>query len=356
MNRKNSLNEINRNSKALSIQPMVSVIIPTFNRMNFLPEAVKSCLDQSYDNLEIIIIDDGSNDGTEDMVSKMLESTWPSDCVWYVKQKNHGASSARNHGLRIAQGDYIQFLDSDDLLMPKKLAKQIDILEESQNIEAPCCYCYGLYGKSLDNDKKTSLTRIGYRAQNPIELMRKLSSRIVHGMQTSAPLWRRSFLVAHEGWREYISLGDDLEYHVRLLVDVKKICFVDEELFWVRDHATSRLSADQMSVNSLDSLIRTRQSVFTVLQQSGLWDAQTQRSFLSAMRTIYANALQLGNHERIRNLEHWLWKLAGVPEQLHGFRTLIMLRRMLGRHFLLSTHKLTTKILRGKFCISLLLI
>ncbi len=328
----------------IKLGPLVSVVIPTHNRNLLLVDAVESALVQTWSDIEIVIVDDGSTDDTAVTARTMIGTTWPQERVRYTWQENKGAAAARNHGLQLSRGAYVQFLDSDDLLHPTKLAKQVGVLEQSENRNAACCNCYGKIGPMANTWIGVATERIGYPATSPIELVTELSSRRVHGMQTSAPLWRRTFLAGHAGWREDISLGDDLEYHIRLLADADKVCFIDEELFFVREHPGSRLSADQMSTASLDSLIRTRQAIFSTLQQCGLWDAQTQRAFLGAMRTIYANALQLGNRATIRDLENWLWTLADSPERNIQFHALILLRRILGRHFLLGTHKLINKI------------
>lgn len=329
---------------ATSENPAASIVIPTHNRRDLLPHAVESCLNQTWENCEILIVDDGSTDGTDVLVADMTVSAWPRDRLHYFKQTNRGASAARNHGLQLAQGSYVQFLDSDDLLDHSKIARQIELLETPKNYDAACCYCYGTMGEHGLDSAIAPAARIGFQTENPRDLIRELCSRRVHGMQTSAPLWRRNHLMKHAGWREDISLGDDLEYHIRLLADANKVCFIDEELFFVREHPGSRLSADQMSAASLASLVRTRQSIFGTLQQSGLWDAQTQRAFLGAMRTIYANALQLGNRATIRDLENWAWTLADSPKRNIQFQALILLRRILGRHFLLGTHQLISKI------------
>ncbi len=319
--------------------PAVSVVIPTFNRKALLPAAISSCLNQTFKDLEIIVVDDGSTDGTAELVSQMLGGAWPRERIAYVRQENRGASSARNRGLKVARGDYAQFLDSDDVLMPNKIAKQICELEEPQNRDAACCYCRGTMGSSTGSGFPAS--EIGFRTLlAPTALAKELASKIVHGMPTPAPLWRRDFLMNQAGWREDISLGDDLEYHVRLLASADKVCFVDEELFFVREHVGPRLSTGAMSAASLESLIRTRHAIYSTLEKAGLWDAPTQQAFLGAMRTIYANALQLGDHATIRDLEEWLWKLADSPRRNHQFQALVLLRRTLGRRFLLGAHKL----------------
>lgn len=318
--------------------PWVSVVIPTHNRKHLLANSIQSCLDQSWRNIEIIIIDDGSTDGTDALVAETLATAWPEDRVRYIQQPNRGASAARNHGLQLARGDYVQFLDSDDLLLPAKITMQVQILEAPENSNAPCCYCYGRKGEAFDEAATDAASRIGVRAASPSELIQALCSRLTHGMQTSAPLWRRSFLLAHAGWREDISLGDDLEYHIRLLTSAKQIRFVEEELFFVREHSGPRLGARQTSICALASLVRTRRAIFDSVNKAGLWDAETQRDFLGAMRTVYANALQLGDRKTIRDLEGWLWSLSISPKRVAGLQLLILARRFLGRHFLLGAH------------------
>ena len=98
----------------------VSVIIPTFNRKNFVPKAIESVLKQSYKKYEIIIVDDGSGDGTQDYVG----SNFP--MVRLISQSNRGVSAARNTGILHSKGDWIAFLDSDDQWLPKKLEYQIN--------------------------------------------------------------------------------------------------------------------------------------------------------------------------------------------------------------------------------------
>jgi glycosyltransferase involved in cell wall biosynthesis len=324
--------------------PTACIVIPTFNRKLLLLEAVESCLNQTWANCRVIIVDDGSTDGTPSVVAQMLQTSWWGGRVRYVRQENAGAAAARNHGLELSHGKYVQFLDSDDILYPGKIAKQIDVLERSANQIASCCYCYGHIGVSVAKDSGRSRSMVGFHTTTPKELVRELCSRRVHGMQTSAPLWRYSFLEKHSGWREDIGLGDDLEFHIRLVTASDKICFIDEALFFIREHSGSRLGGDSISACSVASLIRTRQAILETLQSSAQWDAQTQRAFLGAMRTVYANALQLGNPDTIHSLEKWLWALATTPKRVRELQVLILSRRMLGRHFLLSTHRLISRI------------
>lgn len=107
------------------MQPTVSVIIPTYNREKFIGAAVKSVLDQTFKDFEIIVVDDGSTDGTADVVKE-----FSSEKIRYIYQPNQGRSRARNHALELAKGRYLAFLDSDDLYLPEKLGMQVDFMDK----------------------------------------------------------------------------------------------------------------------------------------------------------------------------------------------------------------------------------
>jgi len=97
----------------------ISVVIPTYNRIELLKRSIDSVINQTIKPSEIIIVDDGSNDGTEAMVKKQYDS------LKIIKQKNKGASAARNSGIKASSGEWICFLDSDDEWKNDKLEKQI---------------------------------------------------------------------------------------------------------------------------------------------------------------------------------------------------------------------------------------
>jgi len=103
----------------------VSVIIPTYNCKHYICEAIDSVLAQSYKNTEIIVVDDGSIDATQEVISKYGEQ------IKYIYQTNKGVSSARNRGISLAEGEYIAFLDSDDVWLPDKLKLQISAIEKN---------------------------------------------------------------------------------------------------------------------------------------------------------------------------------------------------------------------------------
>lgn len=114
---------------------LVSIIIPTCNNANTICRSVDSCINQIYKNIEIIVIDDGSTDNTKEVLSK-----YNTDKRFkYIYQENQERSAARNHGLDVAKGEYIQFLDSDDEIYPTKIEKQVNFLDA--NPEYFLVYC-----------------------------------------------------------------------------------------------------------------------------------------------------------------------------------------------------------------------
>ncbi|GAB4370555.1 MAG: hypothetical protein Kow00121_11360 [Elainellaceae cyanobacterium] len=108
--------------------PKVSVIIPAFNGDRFIAKAVESVFNQTYQDYEIIVIDDGSTDQTQQVLEPYF------DRIQYVYQTNQGVATARNQGLALAQGEFVAFLDQDDVWLPQKLALQIACLNEQPNI------------------------------------------------------------------------------------------------------------------------------------------------------------------------------------------------------------------------------
>ncbi|MGC4053254.1 MAG: glycosyltransferase family A protein [Paludibaculum sp.] len=118
----------------MHIQPLVSAVIPTYNRERTIGSAVDSILGQSYPNVEVIVVDDGSTDGTEQRLQQYGEK------IRVIRQKNAGPAAARNRGIAAARGKYVAFLDSDDIWMPDKLERQVQLMEAAGEA-VPCCVC-----------------------------------------------------------------------------------------------------------------------------------------------------------------------------------------------------------------------
>lgn len=144
----------------------VSIIMPTYNRANTISRAIKSIINQTYDDLELIIVDDGSVDNTKEVISEFDDKR-----IKYIYQKNSGACSARNAGIKISKGKYIAFLDSDDEWNINKLEKQIKFIEEKNAKVVFCNYFYEKAGKiqvAINKLKKDYLINLDLLDKNYI--------------------------------------------------------------------------------------------------------------------------------------------------------------------------------------------
>lgn len=129
---------------------LVSVVIPTRNRAAYLEQAIRSVLGQTYPEIELIVVNDGSTDGTSSLLSS-LQVQEPRISV--VHLSGEGASAARNAGIKKATGEYIAFLDDDDLWLPRKLERQIEVLERDRSIGL-------VYAQSVIVDEKVNARRV----------------------------------------------------------------------------------------------------------------------------------------------------------------------------------------------------
>ncbi len=133
------------------MNPRVSIIIPCYNQGHFLEETIQSCLSQTYDNIEVIVVDDGSTDNTAELCQRYISE------ITYIHQKNGGLPYARNVGILASSGEYLQFLDSDDLIFPEKIKSQV--AEFQAHPELGAVYSQGVlideksavFGKALVN-------------------------------------------------------------------------------------------------------------------------------------------------------------------------------------------------------------
>lgn len=186
------------------MRPLVSVIIPTYNRRERVLEAIDSVLSQSYGSFELIVVDDGSGDGTREALKAYAGR------LRYIFQENQGPSSARNRGIREAKGELISFLDSDDLWLRDKLCRQVAFMEE--NPEARVCYTEELW------------IRNGRRV-NPMRKHAKLSGDIFERalelciVSPSSAMLRRELLLEVGGFDEELPLCEDYDLWLRIAKD-----------------------------------------------------------------------------------------------------------------------------------------
>lgn len=127
------------------MNPLVSIIIPAYNAERYIARAIKSALNQTWRDIEVIVVDDGSTDRTAEIVRSFKDPR-----VRYIYQQNQNVGSARNHGIKESKGKYITFLDADDEYLPEKVEKQVEFLEQNPKYQVVYCDTIQFYSDNPD--------------------------------------------------------------------------------------------------------------------------------------------------------------------------------------------------------------
>lgn len=210
-----------RVKEKMTEQGLVSIVIPVYNRPNLVREAIMCCLLQSYENIEIIIVDDGSTDITP-LVLEDLRKKWGQSIVILV-QANSGPGIARQSGTEVSKGEFIQYLDSDDLLIENKLSLQVGML--SEQIESDICY---MISYQADYAYKPPLLMGPMRSSG-----RKKDSLFPQLLNerwwtTSSPLYRKSLINKIDSWTS-LKNEEDWVFDARAGSLGIKVCWVARE-------------------------------------------------------------------------------------------------------------------------------
>lgn len=187
---------------------LVSIIIPCYNVENYVAECLDSAINQTYRPIEIIAVDNNSRDGTL-AILKNYEKKYP-DLITVLEKKKQGAPAARNKGMSVAKGEWLQFLDADDLLLPEKINKQIKLIEECNEKDYLVQIIGSYYLKRLDG---ASVKITSKKTGNLFEDI------AFSGLgQTSANLFKRSAVIEIGTWDEGLNNAQDLDLEFKLLL------------------------------------------------------------------------------------------------------------------------------------------
>lgn len=211
--------------------PLVSVVIPTYNRAALLDECLRSLTRSTYPELDIVVVDDVSKDDT----AAVMEGWTARDprVRFEPMPANAGAPAARNRGLALAKGEFLNFLDSDDLLHPAKF--EIQLAEHARGEAVDLVACQTALFSDDPSRAQTVMNRL-----DPPYLDRFLQSDIV--WHTSAPLWRTDFLRRIGGFKEGLPSSQDYELHTRALIRGARARTVPQILNFYRTHEGERIS------------------------------------------------------------------------------------------------------------------
>lgn len=231
----------------------VSIIIPAYNAARWLPATLDCILRQTCQDWEAIVVDDGSTDGTAEVVEDYREQDGR---IYILKMPNNrGTAAARNLGMLEARGDYLAFLDADDIWFPTKLEKQLRLLEA----RADCDACYTQFELVDDwcriTDAWHELSRVF--SHNPVNAFALARGNYVGG-SASGVLMRRSLITTVGLFNETMRGSEDLDYWYRIALS-GRFCLLPEVLVQIRRKSKTRmLSAERNMLGALDFVRNAR--------------------------------------------------------------------------------------------------
>lgn len=283
--------------------PKVSIIIATYNYARYLPMAIDSVLKQTFQDFQLIIVNDGSTDDTDGMIRPYLENPK----VRYVVQKNQGQAVAFNNGIAQSTGELIAFLDADDIWMPNKLEKQITCLEKNPNIDF--CYTNSFYMDYCGKIYGTPMIKNHIESHSPDQIM--LENDI---LTPSAVMMRRSLLKAVGPFRNGMVCSDH-DMWVRCAEIGGRMEFLSEALMAYRNHTSQ--------INRSYKNWKDRLELFHLAAMRYPYDLSTRRRFMA--KIYYRIGLTMKNNGGFF-LHYWLFsglldpikafgKIRGIPKQ-----------------------------------------
>lgn len=258
-------------------RPLVSVVIPTFNRSATIAAAIESVLQQTYHDIELIVVDDGSTDGT----SQVLRGF--GDRVRVVRQANAGPSSARNRGVAAARGCLLAFLDSDDVWLPEKIERQVTLLLRG-GAATSCCVCNalliggsGAYGTSFGAAGVSTAIKSGYW-KNPSQI---LATRFL--LFNQVVMVRRDAMQKVGGFRDDLWLLED--YDLALRLSLFGAWGIISEPLVIKHNETAGIGVQGMNDHSRS--LRAHEKVLQgFLSHPSLKDVQTKNLVTLSLRLV----------------------------------------------------------------------
>jgi glycosyltransferase involved in cell wall biosynthesis len=252
---------------------MISVIVPCYNAQEFIHRAVESVLQQTYKNWELLLVDNNSTDGTLALLQGYQEQ-YP-DQVKVLQEFKKGAPAARNLGLQMAKGDWIQFLDADDELFPDKLERQMSRYANTADL------IIGNFNRVVRI--KGITVKIAKKPYTDSVWTSLVTARL--GI-TSANLWKKEMVVKAMGWDENLSSSQEYDLMFRMLKQGAKVAFDIEAVaanIYYENNSITRTANTEKNIRVLEEHLKLRLGVKKYLEISGQLDDDTARTIDIAM-------------------------------------------------------------------------
>jgi glycosyltransferase involved in cell wall biosynthesis len=274
----------------MNCRPLVSVVIPTFNRAEQPIAAIESVLAQTYSTVEVIVVDDGSTNSSAQTIQRFINQS-PNVCgrILFVSQANQGASVARNTGISKARGEYIAFLDSDDYWVPEKLECQMQALAQFKN---ECGVCFT--DAKLVNESGMDISSFQAHRRNYTESVGIDRDAVKSLAESFSGFWISTLLVRADiarqvgGFSTDISFVEDRDFHFRLAL-ITSVAYVNKQLVQI-DRTPSAPGASVRPWDRVEVQFRQQQHMYEK------WLAMNNPLPADLRRTVQRNLGALHSH------------------------------------------------------------
>jgi len=291
---------------------LVSIIIPTKNRCGPLQETLASVMTQTHAEWEVLVIDDGSTDGTEEMVFGMMSKDKRIRFSQREK-KPSGAAACRNLGVEACRGEYVIFLDSDDLLAPECLEGRVKVMQDNPSLDFAVFLTHLFHAKPGDSPYLIN----NFTQEDDLDRFLRLDAP----WQTTGPIWRKTALAKIGPWDEKALSMQDWEFHVRALatkLNYQKVSEIDS--FWRTTGPDSMTNgASWGSPRRVWNRVRLYGRIIAILRTQGLL-TERRRSLQTA--EYYKHAFVINQSRR---LAYKIWAMARREKMIGPFKFTIVL-------------------------------
>ena len=300
-------------------KPLVSVIIPIYNAGKYIKETLVSITKQTYANIEIILVNDGSTDNSEKEIRTISDNR-----IRYFRRENRGTCAASNFGLSVSHGNYIKFFDADDIMDPLHIESQIQKMNGRTDVLVSCAW--GRFYNDDISDIRIVPESV-WKDMNSIDWLKTALSHRTDMMPAWLWLIPREIMTKVIGLDERLTLDNDFDFSIRLLLASKGVLFAKEAMVLYRSGNFRSLGSSNSEKAYKSALLSTQLGTSNLLK--------AENSLL--MREICANRYQKWLHRMypnfpglIKQFEYEINSLGGSDFELEGGRVLRLLCKIFG--------------------------
>lgn len=278
--------------------PLISIVVPVYKAQDYLEECIESLRAQTYTNMEIILVDDGSPDKSGELCDRLAEKDAR---IRVIHQQNQGASAARNHGIQSARGELLLLVDADDTVFPEYVETLYREMDGQDMVICGYRICYPKYSKEVCVKAPVSLENISGCEQ---QVMQIYSERLLNSPWNK--MYRKTLVF--ELFDPTLVMGEDLVFNLNYLKNAKKVKVTDKVLYnyMVRENS----AVTSYKPNRMNNVIRIAQFLldyFSEVFETSVCHAQLVEQGLKEVDAVFRHLFRGGNtkDERASLVKHW---------------------------------------------------